>query len=309
LEGGLRWDYRQMKDIRSNAGHIYPNQEFNNVSYNVGGVYKFSDLLKLNANVSSAWRAPQINELYSNGLHHGAARIEIGNTHLKSERAYNIQSAIHWNTEKIQMEAGVYFKRINDFIFLKPTWPPQLTIRGAFPTFEYSQTDARLAGIDFSLSGRLTEHLQLGGKASLLRARDLLADDWIIQMPSDRYEGEIGYRFGDSKRWHESYITVQVLHVTEQTRVPAEGNIEKLHPDGSVTYESDYAPPPPAYTLLGVEAGSEIIIGKQSFSVVMTVSNLLNVDYRDYMNSFRYYCADMGRNVALKIRIPIVITR
>ena len=101
--------------------------------------------------LSTAWRAPNVNELYSDGLHHGAARIEKGDSSLAPERANSLMTGVSYSKSKWSFEVGLYTKLINDFIYLQPTYPPQLTIRGAFPSFRFSQTNARLNGADISI--------------------------------------------------------------------------------------------------------------------------------------------------------------
>jgi len=91
------------------------------------------------------------------------------------------------NKEKWEAEWGVYNKWINDFIFLKPTYPALLTIRGAFPAFEYAQTNALLSGSDLSVLYKINNHLVAHAKGSLLRAFDKKAATWLIQMPANRY--------------------------------------------------------------------------------------------------------------------------
>jgi len=38
------------------------------------------------------------------------------------------------------------------------------------------------------------------------------------------------------------------------------------------------------------------------FSV--TVDNILDTKYRDYMNRYRYFANEMGRNISVKIQVP-----
>jgi len=45
----------------------------------------------------------------------------------------------------------------------------------------------------------------------------------------------------------------------------------------------------------------------QSLQVVLAVSNLTNCTYRDYMNRFRYFTDDLGRNWSLKVLLPFSI--
>jgi iron complex outermembrane receptor protein len=68
--------------------------------------------------------------------------------------------------------------------------------------------------------------------------------------------------------------------------------------------ESDYAPPPPGYTLAGFEAGTDIDVKHRSMTIILGVTNMLNTRYRDYLNAFRYFSDDMGRNISLRVKVP-----
>ena len=74
-----------------------------------------------------------------------------------------------------------------------------------------------------------------------------------------------------------------------------------------VPENSDYAKPPSAYTLFDAEAGTDIYFGKQKMSVIFQVNNLFDVAYRDYLNRFRYFTDEMGRNFTFRLKIPINI--
>jgi iron complex outermembrane receptor protein len=124
-------------------------------------------------------------------------------------------------------------------------------------------------------------------------------------MPPNRYELFVQYALPDGARRTETYIKVQGVHTEEQSRVPATGNIEVTQPNGSIIMASDYAPPPPAFTLLGLEAGTRVLWGQQPLYITLGVTNLLNTSYRDYMNAFRYFSDEMGRNVSVRVRVPV----
>jgi iron complex outermembrane receptor protein len=61
---------------------------------------------------------------------------------------------------------------------------------------------------------------------------------------------------------------------------------------------------PAGYMLWGAEAGCSLPIGHQHIDISLSVTNLTNVAYRDYLNLFRYYVDDLGRNISLRIKIP-----
>lgn len=305
LEGGLRYDWRKLFDIENNNSERFADQQFSSVSGSLGGSYRWSPELTTTLNFSSAWRAPQINELYSDGLHHSSARIETGNPSLVPERANSWMLNMDYQPFRWRFDIGFYYKDISNFIYLAPDYPPVLTIRGAFPSFSFRQTDARLHGLDATVGYVLTAHWKAEAKASILRAWDKTADDWLIQMPADRYELGLQYEFGNAKHWQDSYVKLSGQQVLRQTRVPVTGNIEKPQPDGSIRMESDYAPPPPAYFLLNLEAGTKVFWGKQPIQLSLTATNLLNSAYRDYMNAFRYFAWETGRNIGLRIMLPL----
>jgi iron complex outermembrane recepter protein len=302
LEAGVRFDSKSIFNTNDNNNQFsYPDLSFNNLSANLGATHKFTKSLRLMLNASTAWRAPQVNELYANGVHHGAARIEKGNPNLNPERSNNLSANLIFSNSKWEIDAGVYLKEINGFIYLEPTFPPELTIRGAFPSFRYSQTNARLHGFDVNADYNMDAHWSAAVKASILRAWNKQANDWLIQMPADRYEMQLTHNFSNFKKLNETYISISTVYVLRQTRVPATGNIEV---PGSNVKQSDYLAPPPSYFLLNLEAGTKMKVKHNNWNITVAVTNLTNLAYRDYMNAFRYFSDEMGRNISLRLKIP-----
>jgi iron complex outermembrane recepter protein len=46
-------------------------------------------------------------------------------------------------------------------------------------------------------------------------------------------------------------------------------------------------------------------MGNQPVEISLSGHNLLNTAYRDYLNRFRYFADEMGRNIVLRVRLPI----
>lgn len=291
LEAGIRYDYRWLQ-IFKYEDHVIisPINKYDNFSGTAGAIYRFNEHLLLNCNIGTAWRAPAVSELYSNGLHHGAAAVEIGDSKLVAENALNTIATLSYTAKKVDAEISLYHNSINNFIYLQPALPPSLTIRGAFPTFQYTQADATFTGIDASIDYRIIKAITLSSKASVLRAFNKSAGDYLVSMPSDRFENEITYNIKDFKRVRKSYASVSVSTILKQSRVPA---------------NSDFAPPPEGYTLLNFNMGLTFYIGGQQVEGGLTINNVLNTVYREYLNRFRYYSDEMGRNILLRLRIPM----
>jgi iron complex outermembrane receptor protein len=292
LETALRYDYRQLTSFRNQNNVLSSNQRnFGNVSASASVSRKINQALRWTTNAALAWRAPQVNELYVNGLHHGTASFEIGDSSLQSEKAYNFSTQLRFERDSTwQAELTVYSNWINDFINLVPITPATLTLRGAYPTFKYIQTNAWLYGADFKIERQFNTHWQAAVKTALLWARNQQTKDWLQQMPANRAEAQITYSF-TGKTFQNSYVSPSLLYVFRQGNVPANN--------------PDYLPPPPAYQLLNIEFATTCQLWQKSFTFNLSIHNSLNVRYRDYMNRFRYFNDETGRNIILQVKMRL----
>jgi iron complex outermembrane receptor protein len=91
------------------------------------------------------------------------------------------------------------------------------------------------------------------------------------------------------------YAQLGAQGVRRQTRVPRDND------------ERDYQAPPPGYWLLGAEVGGTLQLGARTpLEISLTGTNLLDQRYRDYLNRYRYFLDELGRNVTLRLRMPLV---
>lgn len=291
IETGLRYDIKLLNVyMRRNTEVEEIPYSYNQLSATAGFLYDLLPHARLSFNAGTGWRAPGVNEMYSNGLHHGAAAVEIGDINLKEEKSINLIAGINIHDHhRYKAEAAVYFNTFTNFIYLQPVLPPTLTIRGAFPTFRYRQADAFLYGADFMFEYNLGKSWSADASLMLVRADNRSEGGFIPGMPSDRFSYGLKRKFKSFKNAKEMYVSADVRHVMRQTRLPD---------------ESDYIAPPAGYALVELEVGGEITIGKQPVWITLSVANLFNEKYRDYLNRYRYFADDEGRNVILKIKIP-----
>jgi len=291
LELGIRYDEKYLQSyFYENKVLVNPNLKFNNVSWNLGAIYKPVQSFNLFLNIGSAWRSPAPNELYSNGIHHGVGAIERGSKQLTPEKVVNVTLTGILQHSRFSSELTVYHNEFENFIFMNPASQPELTIKGAFPVFNYTQAKARISGIDFKSTVKLTESFALIPKAMWLRAWNYTINDYLIYMPSDRYQLDAIYNFKVGK--NDFYSQVSYQYITKQWRVPN---------------NTDFAPPPAEYGLLASEFGTTLLLGKQKLNISLAANNLLNQIYRDYLDRFRYYTDAQGRNFTLRLKMPLII--
>jgi iron complex outermembrane recepter protein len=299
-QAGIRYDNKGIVTNRLIAGQsIFDHYNFNfsTLAAALNGAFKANDHWKLNATISLASRAPHVNELLSNGIHHGTATYEEGDITLKPEQSLNISTGINYHnkTGTLLLDVDLYSNRINDFIYRQPKpEEPVLTIAGAFPKIKYQQTNARLTGMDVAVVAKPVPAIEWINKLSLLRARDRRTNDWLIGMPADRVSTELVYNFKTGHAITGSYLSLEIQQVFEQTRVPGEKNGRQ-----------DYKAPPDAYTVINLHGAFTISIRKFPVTCSIGVRNLFNNAYRDYMNSMRYFTDETGRNICLRLKIPV----
>jgi iron complex outermembrane receptor protein len=290
LEAGLRYDYRWLRAFFLNNSTVTvetPTTIYQAVTGTLGGVLDLGRGLTLSANLGTAWRPPTVNELYAAGVHQSAASYEQGDPGLTREQAYNGTASLNYASTRVEAEVGGYVNYLQNYIFLQPALRYIRTVRGAYPVFDYTQANVIFRGIDAHVTYRPVPALTATAGLSLLWAYNQTARDYLIYAPPQRLQTSLRYALGATT--NGPYLELNNLLVARQTRAPLTG---------------DYAPPPAGYVLWGAAAGTTLHLGRQPVEVSLSASNLFNAEYRDYLNRFRYYTADLGRNVQLRLRLP-----
>ncbi|MFN6945787.1 MAG: TonB-dependent receptor [Cytophagaceae bacterium] len=292
LEAGARYDVKSMTVyLREGDEVLSPEYFFSNFSGTAGAIYKLTPNWKLRGNAGTAFRPPAVNELFSRGVHHGTASVEIGDPNLLPEVAYNTTLSAEFAYQRIYGEMSVFSNYIHNFIYLAPVMPPTLTIRGAFPTFHYRQTNALFTGFDFTLNDSISANFILSTRFSWIRGYNTTENDYLIWIPPVRWENGVRYRINHKiGSFNDVFAELRHTWVGRQNRVPE---------------DSDYAPPPPAYMLFHLEMGGVLKAGVVPVFLSLSVNNLLNTRYRDYLDRFRYFTDAMGRNIMLRVRVPL----
>ncbi|HEY0108891.1 MAG TPA: TonB-dependent receptor, partial [Fibrella sp.] len=297
-ELGLRMDWRRLQIFRY-VNRVYDDPVFvyASPSGTVGATKYHSDHWITRLNLGTAWRPPNISELFSDGVHHGAAAYEQGDVRLRPETNVSLNISTEWRSDRLQAEIGFFYNYIQNYIYLRPQPEPILTVRGAFPYFKYTQTDAIYTGIDATVEVKMGNRWIWTSKPSYLYVQDVRPNQpgsggtALVMIPPNRWDNSLRYTLAQTdgrSRWREPYVSVGNLLVARQNRVPA---------------NSDFTPPPPGYNLWSASVGSTVTITeKQSVEISLTATNLFDVQYRDYLNRFRYYANDLGRNVAVRLK-------
>ena len=276
---GLRFDTRYI------TGEAFDKQYY---SFNFStGIYQpVVKNLSFRLNMSSGFRAPNMYELLSDGIHDGANRYEIGDPDLKIENSYQIDASLNYNTMHFEIFINPYFNYICNYIYLKPTADRINNI----PVFYYTQQDAFLYGGEagFHLHPHPLDWLHIEGSYSSTFGQDT-RHNYLALMPSQKISAMVSASFSFKK-------TVKKLSVYSQNKYSFAQN--KV---------ADNETPTPDYNLLNAGILLEFGAKSQPIQINISVNNLLNETYYDHLSRYKVYgIYNIGRCINVKINVPIM---
>jgi iron complex outermembrane receptor protein len=277
-----------------------PTFDFHNLSGTIGTTHTFTNGWKLISNLSSASRAPNPSELFSDGLHHSLATIELGDLQLKSEQSYKVGISFQGEIKQFGFNIQPYYNYIDNFMLIEPTGE-QTTIRGSFPVWEYRQTNARLYGVDVKLSYAY-QNFDVQSSFAYVNGEDVSKNMPLINMPPFNISNTIRY---NKVSWNNFYISLNHQFIAEQERFPDNNFITDIVNRTTGEFEEvlvDVSTPPDAYHLINLSSGLDFNINKNKLSINVIINNLMNTSYRNYLNRLRYYADEVGTNAMLQLK-------
>jgi iron complex outermembrane recepter protein len=286
IEGSSRFEYQYLNSFigQKGGGNGY------NLANSIGLNYNQGHIFTSKLNVGYINRLPFVNELYSNGLHQGLAAIEEGNPTLTREKSWKYIWENKWNiSESINLSAVAFYHKFSNYIYLVPFSELRLTVRGAYPVFQYRQEDASLLGTDIMINMEVSHNVELIGKYSHIRGSNSRSMP-LVFIPPKSGDLRLNYLLRKIGSLKDVKLSGEIQHVAKQNRL--------------VTGQ-DYTDSPAAYTLLNLSLASVTKLFEKEVKVQAGVDNLFNTTYRNYLNRFRYFADELGRNINFKINVNI----
>ncbi len=253
---------------------------FKGATYFISAKHDFSKHKNILFSHSNTWRPPAINELYINGLHQGLASLEIGDKNLLPERAFNQTVELNYENKKWHFQGEVYYKYIENFMNITPSNQIALTIRGAFPVFEYKQYNVYMTGMNYFIKYNVNNHFQIENSLSYVLASIVKNNLPLALMPPLNIKTKLMF---NNKYFN---LDAEWIFCAKQNRY-----IEN----------SDFLPPPPSYHLFNAFLSRKIDIKTQQLTIGINYLNIGNTSYRNYLNRFRYFSDELGTNIQFKI--------
>lgn len=290
IQTGLRYDNRKIQTV----AHGIPGDEgyfekldrsFDSFNASLGYKTDLADATRLRINLASGFRAPNLAELTSNGVHEGTNRYEVGNSELETEQNLQADVNLEYKNSHFEFFINGFYNHISDYIYASPTGE----IIDDNNVYAYVQGDAALyggeAGIHFHPHPLDWLHFETSFESVTGKKQN---GDYLPLIPANNWDNTIRTEF-DIKNWlTDGYFRINVSHTFSQENVSG--------------FESETAD----YTLANLGIGGKIRLGKTAFDMSLNGNNLFDKTYIAHLSRLKNDgIPNIGRNIILGVSFTI----
>jgi len=290
LQAGLRFDNRnitsQAHGIEGEEGYFLPlDRSFDSFNASLGYKTKLAEPLTLRLNVASGFRAPNLAELTSNGVHEGTNRYEIGNANLKTEQ--NVQTDLNLEYKNTHFEFFIngFYNHVNNYIYTSPTGE----VRDDNDVFAYIQNNAKLYGGEVGLHFHPHPLDWLHFETSFETVTGKKQNgDYLPLIPANNWNNTLRTEFKIKNWFEEGYASLNVSSTFNQNNV------------------SGFETASNGYTLVNLGFGGTVKLGKHAFDVNLNGNNLFDKKYIAHLSRLKTDgIPNIGRNVVLGVNFNL----
>lgn len=290
FQGGIRFDTRSLKS--EEAGVIEEpdyiaalDKSFNSFNAALGLKIDLLENFYTRINLASGFRAPNLAELTSNGVHEGTNRYEIGNPNLNSEQSFQIDTSLEYESKHFEVFANVFYNHINEYIFIEPT--DQMIEE--YIIYNYMQEDAKLYGGEFGfhIHPHPLDWLHLSSSFETLTG-ELLSGDYLPLQPANSLSNSLKVEFDNLGVFKKSFFTTTYKNTFDQNNT------------------SDFETSTPGYNLLNMSIGTEIMLFKLRTTLGIQANNLTNESYISHLSRLKIdNLQNIGRSFTFSLQLQL----
>ena len=268
LLAGVRYDSRSIS-----SGTI--SNDFSNFNGSIGLKKDFSNST-LRFNISSGFRAPNLIELFADGVHHGSFQYKKGNSNLVAEKSIQTDLSLQINNQNSLVSFDLFFNEISDYIYLAPS----NGFEDGFRVYDYLQQDATLYGGEIHLN-KETGISWLSYYTSL---------EFIYAETTD----------GEALPFISPLTFNQVFNLDFSDNYSLEIDFLAKAKQGRV---STFEETTDGYTLLNLSGVWETQFLDNELDIFWSVNNVFDKEYYDHLSRLKTAgIHEMGRNISVGIK-------
>ncbi len=290
FQAGIRFDNRNISSeshgISGNESSFEGiNKTFNSINGSLGYKTNLKENLTLRLNLASGFRAPNLAELTSNGVHDGTNRYEIGNSALKTEQNVQTDLNLEYKNSHFEFFANGFYNHINNYIYTNPSG---LIIAGN-DVFNYIQNNAILYGgeMGIHLHPHPLDWLHFESSFESVTGKKENGD-YLPLIPANNWNNTLRAEFNIKNWLKDGFATLNVSDTFNQNNV------------------SGFETKSNGYTLVNFGIGGDLKFGKTAFNIHLNGNNLLNKSYIAHLSRLKTDgIPNIGRNIVLGINFNI----
>ena len=290
IQAGLRFDTRKISSeshgiIGDEGSFEALNKNYTSANAALGYKTNLNENITLRLNVASGFRAPNLAELTSNGVHEGTNRYEIGNSNLKTEQNVQTDLNVEYKNSHFEFFANGFYNHINNYIYSAPSG----IIIAQNDVFDYVQNDAKLYGGEFGIHFHPHPIDWLHFESSFETVTGQKQNgDYLPLIPANKWDNSIRAEFNVKKWLKEGFATLNISNTFNQNKV------------GGFETNSN------GYVLVNLGIGGNVQFGKTAFSFNLNGNNLANKSYIAHLSRLKTDgIPNMGRTIILGINFNI----
>ena len=300
---------------RETSQRIFRDEHtLSNITFSIGYENEFSENFSFKSNLGSAWRTPNMAELYSFGSHgfknsFGLLRYYYNDDNkvrtnrvtlmseslTSSEKSLKFINEFDFTSDKNKIKLTLFSNYILNYVFERPIGIYG-TVRGPMPYFIFDQNDVLFVGSDLTVKKEFTKKFNSSITLNYLWSKNLENNGNLINQPPVRIENNLIWKTNNFWKINFSEISLSPSYSFKQSQAPITISPEDLiNGVVNITPETnifDFKDAPDGYFLLDFSWRLKL----NDFSASINVNNVLNTSYRNYLNSMRYFADEIGRN-------------
>lgn len=290
IQAGIRFDSRKIESeaARNPLDDDYIsalNKSFTSFAAALGAKMNLVTNLSARLNLASGFRAPNLAELTSNGIHEGTNRYERGNQNLTSEQNFQADIALEYRNEHIEFFANGFYNAVNDYIFISPT----NDIIEETPVYDYLQDNAKLFGGEFGfhLHPHPLDWLHFESTFETVTGK-LSNDDYLPLIPANSLRNTFRVELHDGKARKSTSVFATLINTFNQKNISV--------------FETRTA----GYSLLSAGIESSFQLNKVLLKLGLNGTNLTNKEYVSHLSRFKPDgIFNIGRSINMNLKVEI----
>ena len=284
LQGAIRYDLRRSEPFRPGAvvrAGTVRRRDFNGFSGATSGIYHWTDRLSTGATLMKTFRAPGIEELFSDGPHLAVYSYEIGSAELESENGYGTELFVKYADDRFRLNLALFRNQIQNYLIPTQTGEKEWGsgAAGWLWIYQYMGHDVVMDGAEIQIGGEVLSRIHLQLNMSYIYGTIQTSGRPLERIPPLNGKFVISYT-----------PTPLHLHVTSRF-------------SGSQTRLGEFEEPTDGYLVYDIGGSLNFSWWQLENMVVFEVENLLDTAYREHLSRIKAVMPEPGRNAKLLYKL------